>query len=197
MKKRNLVNGQFRKTLKDKRCAHCGKFFHPRNKYIKTCSKQCGYKYRTIPLTDEVLHKRSIALKKIKRTKQWRSKISKALKGNKNGRYNSGKIKLKMRGENHPNWKGGIGRHSRDKDRTEYKNWRKAVFERDNYKCQARCCDGNTTKIVAHHKVFWIKNVELRFDINNGITLCVDCHRRVHKIIGNGQKLYAGTQAPD
>lgn len=40
-------------------------------------------------------------------------------------------------GENNPKWKGGISRvYKTGYNSTEYKNWRTAVFSRDNYTCQ-------------------------------------------------------------
>lgn len=61
----------------------------------------------------------------------------------------------------------------------EYEKWRTSVFERDNYRCQ--CCgarNGNGHKVIlhAHHIECFANNPDLRFDINNGITLCYDCH---------------------
>jgi 5-methylcytosine-specific restriction endonuclease McrA len=58
-----------------------------------------------------------------------------------------------------------------------YDAWRKAVYERDEYTCQ-KC--GKTRsdgiKLNAHHKEKFKNNLELRFDISNGVTLCEDCH---------------------
>lgn len=56
----------------------------------------------------------------------------------------------------------------------EYKEWRKKVFKRDNYTC--REC-GEKRYLQAHH----IKQValfpELMFDVDNGETLCKECHQ--------------------
>lgn len=64
--------------------------------------------------------------------------------------------------------------NSRIRGRIEYFDWRKAVFERDNYTCQ--CCGQHGGKLNAHHIKNFSDNENLRFDINNGITLCFDCH---------------------
>lgn len=60
----------------------------------------------------------------------------------------------------------------------EYKEWRKAVFERDNYTCQL--CGVRGVRLNAHHKKPFATFHNLRTDINNGITLCERCHRKVH-----------------
>lgn len=62
-----------------------------------------------------------------------------------------------------------------------YIEWRKQVYARDNYKCQ--CC--NTSRdIVAHHLEAYHANINLRTRLENGITLCVNCHNKFHKIYG-------------
>lgn len=66
----------------------------------------------------------------------------------------------------------------RDRNTTEYKNWRKQVYERDNYTCQE--CKTRGVKLNAHHIKQWCNNIKLRFDINNGITLCEKCHKKIH-----------------
>ena len=92
-----------------------------------------------------------------------RQKMSKARKGLKNW-----------------NWKGGVTsqnhliRYGFDAQR-----WRKAVFERDNYTCQI--CHQRGKKLNAHHIEEFSKYPEKRFDVSNGITLCIDCHKLVHK----------------
>lgn len=59
----------------------------------------------------------------------------------------------------------------------EYKIWRNGVFLRDGFKCTA--C-GSTKKLHPHHLKSFAKFVDLRFDVNNGITLCEVCHGKVH-----------------
>ena len=81
-------------------------------------------------------------------------------------------------GENNINWKGGITpinmkiRHS-----FEINQWRKSVFKRDNYTCQG--CKQHGGWLEADHIKPFAKFPELRFDINNGRTLCKPCHSKV------------------
>lgn len=85
-------------------------------------------------------------------------------------------------GKNHYNWKGGI-----TKERVkiwwsqEYKIWRKAVFERDNYTCVwcgARNGNGKDIFLEADHIKPFAEYPELRFVVDNGRTLCRSCHKK-------------------
>ena len=74
-------------------------------------------------------------------------------------------------------WRGGIWpEHLRIKRSIEYRLWRKAVFERDNYTC--RFCGIRGGKLHADHIKPFALYPELRFAIDNGRTLCVPCHRK-------------------
>jgi len=57
-----------------------------------------------------------------------------------------------------------------------YKFWRKQVFERDNYTCQH--CNQRGGKLQADHIIPWSMDIEKRYDIDNGRTLCIKCHRK-------------------
>jgi len=65
----------------------------------------------------------------------------------------------------------------RDRSTSEYKAWRSAVLIRDEYKC--RSCE-TRADLQVHHIVPWSKNRELRFDVENGKTLCAKCHLVEH-----------------
>lgn len=87
------------------------------------------------------------------------------------------RIADKQRGEKGHNWKGGkkpINELIRTS--TKMKLWRKSVFERDNYTC--RNCGIRGTYLEAHHIKSFAYFPELRFDINNGLTLCRECHNK-------------------
>ena len=59
-----------------------------------------------------------------------------------------------------------------------YKKWKEQVLKRDNYKCQ-KC--GTKQNLVVHHIKAFAIDKALRFDIDNGITLCKDCQKEVHQ----------------
>jgi 5-methylcytosine-specific restriction endonuclease McrA len=61
----------------------------------------------------------------------------------------------------------------------EYQNWRTAVFERDGYTCQK--CGKHGGELNAHHIKRYSDHPELRLDIDNGITLCKECHEAEHR----------------
>lgn len=52
--------------------------------------------------------------------------------------------------------------------------WSEKVKKRDNYTCQ-KC--GSTQKQLNSHHIFSRSHKSTRWDIDNGITLCVSCHK--------------------
>lgn len=60
----------------------------------------------------------------------------------------------------------------------EYKEWKRAVLERDNFTCQK--CGATGAGLAAHHNKSFKDNPELRIDLDNGITLCRNCHYEIH-----------------
>lgn len=61
-----------------------------------------------------------------------------------------------------------------------YKEWKKKVLSK--YNC-CQCC-GTSKKLEAHHIESFVLNKEKRFDVNNGIILCHNCHENFHNIFG-------------
>lgn len=87
-------------------------------------------------------------------------------------------------GERHWNWHNAnrSGWYKTDVSLWKLKRWKKLVKERDNYTCQI-CgiskCQGR--RICAHHIKPFDEYEELKYDINNGQTLCNVCHIKLHK----------------
>ncbi len=63
-------------------------------------------------------------------------------------------------------------RHSK-----KYLLWQESVFHRDNH-CCVKCEE--TDGLCAHHIIGWDKDKNLRYEINNGLTLCRACHVKIH-----------------
>jgi 5-methylcytosine-specific restriction endonuclease McrA len=78
-------------------------------------------------------------------------------------------------GKAHYNWKGGICSEAYLLRRSvRYRNWRKSVFERDDYTCQI--CEKRGVYLEADHIKPFAYYPELRFSLDNGRTLCKSCH---------------------
>lgn len=108
--------------------------------------------------------------------------------------------KPEIRGKNHPNYGGKnhtlewrrkvseahkkrwdrIGRPGRIRPLSQLKDleqklWREQIFKRDNWTCWI--CEIKGGSLHAHHLFSYAKFPELRFKINNGLTLCMFCHQ--------------------
>ena len=65
------------------------------------------------------------------------------------------------------NFKGYNRRRPRNSD---FRIWRRAVFERDDYTCQRNSCRIRGTTLNAHHIKAWPEFPEECYDVDNGIT---------------------------
>lgn len=178
--------GRFKQNLQAKACGLCEVSFKPRHDKQKFCGRACMGKSSATHLnkrvekvceqcgTDYFVHK-------------FRAQESKFCTHTcyfKSGRG----IK---RGADSKFWKGGVTPINKQlRTSLEYKLWRKAVFERDNYTCCA--CGILGTKLHAHHIKPFALFPELRLAIDNGSTLCVPCHKKTDTYLKNFPKnLYA------
>jgi len=141
----------------------------------------------------EEREKMSLAHIGIRQTEETKKKISLAHKGKKHswasrgmlGKKHTEEFKRKMslarRGEKSPGWRGGkmkdYPKLVRLRKSRRYNLWRKSVFERDKYAC-VWCGKKKSGGLEADHIKRFADYPELRFDINNGRTLCIPCHRK-------------------
>jgi len=89
------------------------------------------------------------------------------------------KAKIGKYGEFANNWQGGKTRFRlRAMSTLKYKKWRSFVLERDNYTCTD--CN-STSNLHVHHIKYWSTHPELRYDVDNGVVLCKECHYKVHR----------------
>lgn len=123
------------------------------------------------PATKEKLRMLNLGKKLSKET---RNKISTSNTGKKRPNW-------PYRGENHWSWIKDrtkiVRRHHNSTKTDSYIRWRTEVFRRDNWEC--RIADSNCKgQLEAHHILNWTEFAELRYTINNGITLCHAHHPR-------------------
>lgn len=89
------------------------------------------------------------------------------------------KAKYHSAGEKNPNWKGGIQPiHLKIRNSREAREWKKICLERDSHSCQ-HC--GVLEGLHVHHLKPFAFYPELRFVVENGITLCSKCHYDLHR----------------
>ena len=74
-----------------------------------------------------------------------------------------------------PNWNGIYKHNDKHIFTFEYKLWRSQVFQRDNWTCQT--CGLRGVALEAHHIKSWAKYPELRYELDNGVALCRECHK--------------------
>lgn len=90
--------------------------------------------------------------------------------------------------EKHWNWNFNLTQAERESRSREYfckenNEFKKKVRERDKYICQL--C-GKKNNIIVHHLNSYNTDIENRFNIENGIVLCEECHKNFHKKYGYG-----------
>lgn len=191
-----------------KKCLTCGKVYVIAFKYRKQkfCSRKCFHEnveVRQAMSNARLKNPMRYWLGK-KRSFKDRRNISKATKIAMKDPIILQKVRkanLGRCGELANNWQGG-----RTKIRNllgslyKYKEWRKAVFERDNWTCQdcgikSKKGLGYTVYLQAHHvKHCWrilqdnnitnsqeAINCNKLWDLDNGMTLCRDCHNKIKK----------------
>lgn len=186
-KQRSLKMSKRKYPFRCGKCLQCGgdilaksaSFVKPNRKF---CSMGCRTRYLNLtnnPMKMEETRKKvsiinRIVLKGKKRSEETKEKNRKANLGNKSHF-----------------WKGGLTNKNRLlRNMAKTKDWRKAVFERDNYTCQmcgSRNGNGSNVKLSAHHIKDWATNPESRWDVENGQTLCWPCHRKTDNF---GHKVY-------
>ena len=120
-----------------------------------------------------------------KRTEESRKKISEKIAREKHPFW--GKF-----GESSPNWKGGLTRKNAALRNTfELKLWRNAIYKRDNFSCVFcgyKSKGLRPSDINADHIKSFAHFPELRFELSNGRTLCVSCHRKTDTYAGKSNK---------
>jgi 5-methylcytosine-specific restriction endonuclease McrA len=167
-------------------CVVCSKSFlsHLSSKR-KFCGRSCYYSFRKIESSVNCLNCGVMFIQRKKNgkpnkdkkfcTKSCSSSYNKKIKPT---RYWLGRARPDMRGRNNPMWKEV---KKTDESKTirrlvEYRLWRESVYKRDNWTCTE--CNQRGGELHPHHIKPFAFFPELRFAIDNGVTLCVPCHRK-------------------
>jgi len=176
-------------------CKICGKDFIPKsNSKGIYCSLKCSYSDKERMKNLGERHRINVG--NAKRGKKFTEQQKIGMRKPKSEQH---KINLRLAkngswtGNKNPRWKGGVSvLRCLIRGCFEYRLWRSDVFKRDNYTCQH--CGNNKghnlnadhypnsfADILSKNKIKSIEDalscVEI-WDINNGRTLCIDCHKK-------------------
>ncbi len=100
--------------------------------------------------------------------------------------WNKGLKHPAIAGEKHWNWQGGKTEESLAvRSSVEYKRWRTKVYERDGFKCVL--CEYVGNELIADHIKSFSRHPELRLEIDNGRTLCKECHKTTPNYCGKAR----------
>lgn len=89
-------------------------------------------------------------------------------------------------GNGNPRWREDLSDAEREQGRDTKENhlWVKAILSRDDYTCAT--CSVRGGRLAAHHLDGWDWCAEKRYEISNGVTLCIQCHNSFHSRYGRG-----------
>lgn len=145
-------------------CKICGTLFSERSYRRYNCDLH--YRKKRPEIEAERIRKISESKKGVKRPafhKTWIENLRKSAR----------------RGDKSYRWKGSINPiNDTIKKSAKYIEWRKAVFGRDSHTCLL--CGHKGGDLNAHHIYSFSQHEHLRFNLGNGVTLCVKCHRKQH-----------------
>ena len=165
-----------------KNCETCKKEFKPRLSsllYSKKlyCCVQCYH--------ESMLGKQPSNIKELTIPENLKKAVKLAVlktKGSKIPLERRKRISDTMKSKKNHLWKGGITKTNiLIRNGLEYRLWRESVFKRDNHtcvECGERSRVGKRVVLNADHIKPFAIHIDSRFDINNGRTLCVSCHKK-------------------
>lgn len=144
--------------------------------------KKCGKARKGKKMSEEAKHRIALAMTGRSISAAGRLRISQSKIGKSWGQHTE---EMKQHfseirtGSKSPAWKGGITDLRKiERAKRPYRMWRTNVFQRDGYKCRMSNCSTISTYIEAHHIKPFTKYPTLRYDVQNGITLCRPHHAR-------------------
>lgn len=105
----------------------------------------------------------------------------------------SAALKGRFAGSKNPNWRGdAVKRYRRERNSYQSRKWSLDVRARDGHQCVK--CGALNQRLHAHHIKEFRRNKKLRYELSNGVTLCIPCHQKEHDrqfpnwIISQGKK---------
>lgn len=145
-------------------------------------------------ITEEQRRKISAAMKGKKRTPEHQAKLNAAQTGRPKSKETRAKISATLMGKpGHPHKEYARSQISKaqrarwerirsedSRSLFEYRAWQKAVFSRDHETCQRCGVRPNGRALHAHHRIPFDEAPDLRFSVENGLTLCSACHASIH-----------------
>ncbi len=145
---------------------------------IEKACVRCGASFKVYPCRKDIQTHCSLACanRDISDAQRGKPNKNKGRSGEVNALYRKGYM---LRGEANTNYKGEQSltrRNSLIRVSADFQEWRLKVFTRDDYTCQH--CGKRGGNLHAHHIKPFAKYPELRFVVDNGLTLCIPCHRK-------------------
>lgn len=185
-------------------CKNCGTEFYDylrKNRPRIFCSKRCVLKYQHqhgIGCASKESKEKLSHASKINPNRYWLGKseefkrkfpnCGKHMIGKKASQKTKEKKSKIFRGVGNPNWQGGkttINQQIRAS--LPYRQWRESVFERDDFTC--RICNSRGGKLHTDHIKPFFSYPELRFDVENGRTLCANCHKETDTYLNKRKRI--------
>lgn len=158
-------------------CRVCKNIFKRRNKNTILCSRRCRGLYQDTRKSKscKFCDKKMLVSSCLFNRKSFCSRICMGK------HYSIYRVK-----ENSPSWRGGIKKENDRRKSFEGQKWRKLIFERDDYTCQI--CGIKSGYLQADHIKPWGQYPELRYELSNGRTLCINCHKKTDTYGYRGHK---------
>lgn len=175
-------------------------------KFRKTCSRACAAELKSLTMRGENHHNYGKIFPRREHTEESKEKMRESKIGERNPQFgkpswnagkttseetrkkqseakvgkspwNKGKKFTQIAEENNPNWRGGVtSTNERIRKSLEYKEWRENVFARDDFTCMN--CGTRGGNLEADHIKPFSSFPKLRLSVDNGRTLCSECHRQ-------------------
>lgn len=152
-------------------------------KHSEESKKKMSLVKTGVVASEETLKKMSLSSPKVwlgkKFSEEHRKKIGLSNLGKQMSVESREKMRISKTGESHWRWYKDRTKLKKQEDRrsSAVDEWRKNIYKRDEYKCKFsnKDCKG---RIEAHHILNWEDFPELRYNLDNGITVCHHHHPR-------------------